>query len=464
MRKYFNMSLGWISNSQTVQMPPHLPRLLLAKRNQPKYARQCVITQEIKAKLELLNWELLPVTLGNSVTGYRTISICAYVGAYLVKIEYQLSTFGQLHHYLRSHPGLVWGLGFPLVADKESEYGFNIEKSLPTQRHLARKLSELPNEVLSNLLDGQIDWLKENCDASFGQTVSIDTKHIIAWVKENNPKQFVENRYDKEVQPEGDPDCKLGCKRRKNQTSPTKEGKPASEKASVGEYYWGYASGAVVTKIADVGEFVLAEMTNTFDRADITYFLPLMAQVESRLGFRPKYGTADAAFDAFYTHDYFYNEDHDGFAAIPLRNMGHDKKFNEDGVLLCEAGLPMYLKGKFTSHTSGVKHQKSRYGCPLLLPEKTAVECPIGHSRWEDGGCVSTMPSCPGARIRYQLDRESDQYKEIYAQRTAVERIFAQAVHLGIERPKLRNRRAIANYNTLIYISINLRAMFAFAD
>jgi hypothetical protein len=43
--------------------------------------------------------------------------------------------------------------------------------------------------------------------------------------------------------------------------------------------------------------------------------------------------------------------------------------------------------------------------------------------------------------------------------RTAVERIFSQAVALGIERPKLRNRNAIANINTLTYILINLRAM-----
>ena len=69
------------------------------------------------------------------------------------------------------------------------------------------------------------------------------------------------------------------------------------------------------------------------------------------------------------------------------------------------------------------------------------------------------MPTAPGARIRYQLDRESEQYKAIYKQRTAVERIFSQAVALGIERPKLRNQRAIANQNTLTYILINLRAI-----
>jgi len=69
------------------------------------------------------------------------------------------------------------------------------------------------------------------------------------------------------------------------------------------------------------------------------------------------------------------------------------------------------------------------------------------------------MPTSIGARIRYQLDRDSPAYKQIYKQRTATERINSQAVALGIERPKLRNERSIANHNTLTYVLINLRAL-----
>jgi hypothetical protein len=56
----------------------------------------------------------------------------------------------------------------------------------------------------------------------------------------------------------------------------------------------------VATKVPGWGEFVLAELTQTFDRADPTYFFPLMAQVERRLGFKPQFGAFDAAFDPFY--------------------------------------------------------------------------------------------------------------------------------------------------------------------
>ena len=69
------------------------------------------------------------------------------------------------------------------------------------------------------------------------------------------------------------------------------------------------------------------------------------------------------------------------------------------------------------------------------------------------------MATSVGARIRYQLDRDSAIFKGISKQRTATERINSQAVELGIERPKIRNRQAIANQNTLIYVLINLRAL-----
>ena len=231
---------------------------------------------------------------------------------------------------------------------------------------------------------------------------------------------------------------------------------------SIGEYYWGYASGVVATKIADWGEFVLAELTQTFDQADISYFFPLMEAVERRLGFRPCYGAFDAAFDAFYVYDYFDSEEHDGFAAVPYSEKGGSTRraFSAEGLPLCAASLPMPLKFTFHDRTTTlIPHVRARYACPLLFPEANGQACPVAHKRWAKGGCLTTMAYTPGAQIRHQLDRQSQLYQTVYKQRTATERINSQAVHLGIERPKLRNQQAITNTNTLIYLLINLRAM-----
>ena len=101
-----------------------------------------------------------------------------------------------------------------------------------------------------------------------------------------------------------------------------------------------------------------------------------------------------------------------------------------------------------------------KYVCPLRQPQPTPNDaCPVEHERWAKGGCTAMMPTCAGARLRYQLDRNSQGYQTLYNQRTATERINSQALALGIERPHLRRQSAIANQNTLIHVLINLRAL-----
>ncbi len=446
------------------------PRLLCPVEQLPKFVQQCPVTMSALPWLRLLDWSHVPQSPHLRWFGrIHIVPPSAYLGAYLIKLDQELSNMQQLHRFLATHPALVWALGFPLSQSNQAPHGFDARASLPTPRHFNRVLSEYPQTILHWLLSSQVKHLRLLLGDAFGQTVSLDTKHILAWVKENNPKQYIkERRFDKTQQPEGDPDCKLGCKRRHNRVvvpvvTPTKEGQPGTGlSVSVGEFYWGYASGAVVTKVEGVGEFVLAEITQTFDKGDITYFFPLMQQTEERLGFKPRYGALDAAFDAFYVYNYFHSPDHDGFAAVPLSEKGGNatRRFNEDGVPLCEADLPMSFKFTFTDRTSTlIEHQRAKYGCPLLHPQANGKTCPIAHKLWAKGGCTTHFADSPGTRIRHQLDRQSEQYKKVFAQRTAVERIFAQAVALGMERPKLRNQKAIANQNTLIYLLINLRAM-----
>ncbi len=158
-------------------------------------------------------------------------------------------------------------------------------------------------------------------------------------------------------------------------------------------------------------------------------------------------------------YDYF--DQSGGFAAVPFVPRGGIKErfFDPDGLPLCAAGLTMPLKSTFICHTTEVEHERGRYACPLLFPDTSGDACPIDHKNWPKGGCLLTMATATGARIRYQLDRESEVYKELYKQRTATERVNSQAVELDIEHPKLRRASAIANMNTLRYILINLRGL-----
>lgn len=447
----------------------------------PDFVRQCPVALRLLRLLGQLEWSAFPEPPLREWDTRQPEPRAHFVAAFLVKLVAERSTMPALRIYLVEHPALVWMLGFRLHPDPSTPWGFDAGRSLPTHRHFSRVLRELPNEPLQFLLRSSVQLLRralasEEEAAHFGDEISLDTKHILAWVKENNPKAFVKERYNKQRQPKGDPDCKLGCKRRSNERTtgggaeetsptPTTDGLPASQGLPAlekGEFYWGYASGIVATKVPHYGEVVLAERTQTFDRGDQTYFHPLMAQTEAALGRKPRFGALDKAFDAFYVYEYFH--DAGGFAAVPWADRAdHKKQFSDEGLPLCAADLPMPLKSTFDkkSHCL-VPHEVGRFACPLLFPQANGETCPVAHKNWDQGGCITTLPTSVGNRIRHQLDRESTEFKRLFDQRTAVERINSQAKELGIERPKLRNHRSIANLNTLIYVVINLNALARF--
>ncbi len=454
------------------QLPrPSLDYLLEHPTALPRFVRESSAALRYLRLLGALDWTRFPERDLNTHWTLPPVPFAPFVAACLVKLDVHIVYMSQLRDYLIDHPALIWVLGFPLLPSPGYPWGFDPQASLPTARHFTRMLRKIPNAVLQYLLDETVRLLQAELSTEvddFGQAISLDTKLVLAWVKQNNPKDYVSDRYDKTKQPAGDPDCRLGCKRRRNQRAsskeppPTPNDYPASPNTSIGEYYWGYASGVVATKVPGWGEFVLAELTLPFDQPDVAYFHPLMADTERRLGFRPRYGAFDAAFDAFYVYEHFYRPNQPleaGFAAVPRSKRGGKlRQFDPNGLPLCDAGLPMPLKLTYICKTTRIEHERGRYACPLLFPEPTGQVCPIRHQKWPKG-CVTTLATSVGARIRHQLDRESDIYKEIYKQRTATERINSQAVALGIERPRLRNGRAIANLNTLIYVLINLRAL-----
>jgi hypothetical protein len=462
----------WLVRQPPAPRPPLSELVRMRESRLPQFVRESRVAMTYLHLLRPIDWRHFPDRPDQRFHPDLTpLSSATFAAAYLIKIDRHLPYMGDLRRYLVEHPALIWVLGFPLARSSAFSWGFDPEASLPTHRHLSRLLRSLPNNSLQFLLDETVRLIQGSLldePFIFGDCISLDTKHIIAWVKENNHKAYVQDRYEKTKQPNGDPDCRLGCKRRTNQRKgrqdveslPTPITNPVPAKAArVGEFYWGYGSGVVATKIPRWGEFVLAELTQSFDQPDVSYFHPLLADVERRLCRRPRFGAFDAAFDAFYVYEYF--DGAGGFAAVPLTGRGGRKKrtFSDDGLPLCDAGLPMPLKYTYQCRTTLIAHERGRYACPLRHPEPTGEDCPVQHKSWAKKGCVTTLATSKGARLRYQIDRDGELYKEIYKQRTATERINSQAVGFGIERPKLRNGVSIANHNTLTYVLINLHAL-----
>jgi hypothetical protein len=361
----------------------------------------------------------------------------AYIKALLVKVEEGLSSIPRLRRFLVDHPALVVVLGFRLQLDPTDPSGFDVEATVPGERWLRHQQQRIDQERLERVLTETVRTLKRQIPA-LGTIVAIDTTHIYAYVRENNPKESIRHRFASERQPRGDRDCRLGVKARIDQTH--RSGRSAKT------YLYGYGCGLAGAPFPG-GEAVLATYTQPFNRQDVTYFHPLYAQLTATLERSPTHLAADASFDAW--HVYSVCAATGGIAAIPLNQRHPAPPRSADGHPLCAKGFVM-TPTSIGQHERG--HPIQRYRCPL---RGTAATC--DDPRFARGGCTKRINIDPGGRVRAALDRTSPTYRAIYRQRTAVERLNSQAKALGLERPNVRTLAAVTRLAILTAITINLR-------
>lgn len=406
------------------------------------------LIQDYRAFFALFDWSVVERwEAARSGRGRPPHPASAYLKAFLLRIREGLQYTKELRDYLLQHPLLVIELGFTLVLDHEAPYGFDVERTLPSRYWLGEKLRCLDPRLLSDLLASTVQALKAEIPG-LGEVVAFDVKHIYAWVKENNWRAYVSERYDKTRIPVGDPDCRLGVKRSTNQEL------PAGTTDEKKELIWGYGSGVAAATDPVYGDVVLAEVTQPFNEGDVTYFRPLYQQTVLALDAFPTHLTADAAFDAWYVYEQAAR--HGGIAAVPLNQHGHPTFTRDpDGVPRCPIQLRMVPSYQY-AHPYGYRAQL--YRCPLLHPQPTGETCE--HVQFTKGsGCVKHINIEAGGLMRVQLDRTGPLYHAVYTQRTSCERINSQAKELGIERPRVRNARSVAHLNTLISLVINGRAL-----
>jgi hypothetical protein len=406
------------------------------------------VVQRYRAFFTYLDWTVVPerdATL--PWPGPLPHPTSAYVKALLIKLREHKEYVTHLRVFLVEHPLLVLEIGFRPVCDATQPYGCDVERTVPCARWLRHWQQHLDNTLLRALLRRTVQDLHAAIPG-LGQTVAYDVKHIYAWVQQNNAKAHVPDRYTPQRQPTGDPDCRLGVKTSSNQVQADGTTKVSKE------YVWGYGSGVAAATDPAHGDVVLAESTQPFNEVDSTYYHPLYERTVATLGAAPRNITADAAFDAW--HIYQTCAVHGGIAAIPLNTRGHlPPQRQPDGTPLCPKGFVMSPSYVF-AHTDGYRAQEFR--CPLLHPQPTTQMC--DHEQFAKGpGCVKHINIEAGGLMRVLLNRDSAAYKDLYRQRTAAERINAQAKALGIERPKVRNSASVHNLNTLTYIVINVQAL-----
>ena len=390
-----------------------------------------------------LNFSLLP----EAKYGPQGNSIEVYVKTFLVMIEEGIESSEKLRLFLVRHPALVVFLGFKLKGiSKDLPFGFHIEETVPTARHLRRKLQEIHNSHLKLLLHDTINKLDEL--KLLNGIAAMDTKEIWAFVKENNPKQYVKDRYKKQNIPSGDRTCALGAKPSSNKD---KNGKKKAR------YFWGYKSGAIFSQ-TQYGVACLSEDTCPANKPDVKFFFPLIWSLAS-LGINVKVFLADAAFDAWYV--YAAVDALDAKAYIPINTRGHKilkQEFGPNGRPVCQKGLEMDNGGKWFDKQKGYHRQKAT--CPLVNPrtgkkkkKHENTHCDILNSKPK--GCTRVINLDDPDNLRFAMDRQSKHFKDTYKQRTLAERGFSILKSYGMENPMQRNINSVSNLVTLAYCLMN---------
>src|SRR5258708_6907345 len=352
------------------------------------------VVQRYRTVFALFDWTALDPPAKPVGPGRPGHPPSAYVKALLVRIGEHLGSTPRWRTYLLDHPLLVLDLGLRPRLDFTEPYGFRVEQTVPSVGHLNAILRSLDSRLLAELFAQTVHALQAEIPG-LGEVVAYDVKHIYANVRENNPRVYLKDRFYKDRQPKGDPDCRVGVKRSTNQEQPdgsTKE---------VKEYLWGYGSGVAAATTPDYGDVVMAENTLPFNEADVTYYRPLYLRTVVALDHFPIHVTADAAFDYWYVYETVAHRQ--GIATIPLNTHGHDAVPRDpDGTPRCWAGLRMYPTYQF-EHTNAFRPQP--FPCPLLFPTRTGQTC--DHPPFIKGpGCVKDPNWEKGGLMRALLDRE----------------------------------------------------------
>ena len=320
--------------------------------------------------------------------------------------------------------------------------GFDITKPLPSYWTFDRFLRNLDNGILQEIMQTQVLELAAMgvIDTSF---IGQDATPVKANTRHNNPKSFHWDKFKPDNQPAADKDCRLGVQTASNQHNEKKY-----------EFYWGYKNHALCDCITGLP---ICEMTTTANVKDHLVTESLLAKTHAFLPVSECCFLGDKAYDVKAIYN-TVRDTYQGECFIPLNPRGtKDPGKLPVGNPICEAGLAMHRDGKFSDN--GRTRQK--FCCPFKRA-KTA-RCPCNHKNWINGkknhGCTKYITLSDDYRL--SIDRDSIQFKSVYALRTECERYNSRFKSTGQERLWVRNQYSAANLNSIAHISLLAIALAA---
>ena len=169
---------------------------------------------------------------------------------------------------------------------------------------------------------------------------------------------------------------------------------------------------------------------------------------------------SDSASDNYPTYKLLQQPDWNIPAFIALNNRKEAKftykqvEINEDGIPICEGGLPMIYNGRDNTRC------RNKFRCPAMA--KKGVQCPLSEycSKSPYGRTVYTKTE-DNPRTFTVIPRNSKKWNSVMKQRTSIERINKQVLRdCGIENNGVRTRGRINVWITMAMMVIHLKAQY----
>lgn len=347
-------------------------------------------------------------------------------------------------------------LSFELSTNLGISYVLGFDKRLPSRHRFEEFLHKTPNALLQDIRKQQIKALIK-LGVINGKYLSIDSTPIVAWVKQNNPKVFVEGKFDKTKLPQGDPDARLGFMSLQRIKSNSKEQQLDLFQASSNKtekriiYFWGYRNHVIFDSLSELPVF---ENTLPANVSDCKVIIPSFKELKRYFRLRPKGVIADAAYDAEYIRKYIRcSLKAKDFIPINPRSRKQDIKFTPHNTRVCIAGFEMYPWGKFKDRG----RIRRKFVCPVTHSKNFAAKhnykCPVNHPKFSRGGCYAYVRVDKSYRLD-AISPKSEYFKRIYRMRSGDERGFSRLLSFYMQQPILTGLNAVANHCTLAHISI----------
>lgn len=336
---------------------------------------------------------------------------------------------------LIDNPSLAIKCGLPFYSDPHA-----------LQERFSSFLRDTPNESFQIIRKTLVQKLISAGEIK-GKSLTIDSAAIFAEVRENNLKTSVKERFNKEIIPIGDPDCRLGVY--------IEFPKPFKKEV---KYFWGYRNHIICdTK----SELPVTEITKPANVSEQTLFIPLFNQTQKDFSFPVKIVLGDAMYDVEYILKFVINdlEASPYIARNPRWTLYSDVKLSETGGLICIAGFSMVYWGKFKDRG----RIRLKFACPITHLKKFAKQhpwCPWNHPKFVNAnGCYAYRRG--DTDIRKSIDYGSQNFKNIYNQRSSVERTYSRLLTLCMQTPSVKGLNAVTNHCTIAHITVLLLALTA---